>query len=177
MLGSWQWSWCKLHQQQIKFRAVNIERERRKKGRKEEKYKDLLCSCCSVTKSCPTLCNPMNCSTPGFPVLHHLLEFAQTHVHWVSDVIHYLIPYYPQSLLASGSLHQVANVLEFNFSISPSSEYSGLISFRSDQFELLAVQGTLGESSPAHSSKASILQCSAFFMLQLSHPYTILEKP
>ena len=116
----------------------------------------------SVARLCLTLCNPMNCSTPGFPGLHRLLEFAQTHVHWVSDAIqlsHPLLSPSPPALNLSqhqglfqwvGSLHQVAKVLEFSFSISPSSEYSGLISFRSDWFELLAVQGTLGESLLQH---------------------------
>ena len=94
---------------------------------------------CSVAKSCPTLCNPMDCSIPGFLVLHYLLVFAQIHVHWVSDAIH------PSHLLSSpslpalnlpqhldlfqwvGSSHQVAEVLELHFSISPSSEYWGFI--------------------------------------------------
>ena len=104
----------------------------------------------------------MNCSTSGFPGLHRLLEFAQTHVHWVSDAIqlsHPLLSPSPSALNLSqhqglfqwvSSLHQVAKVLKFSFSISPSSECSGLISFRSDWFELLAVQGTLGESLLQH---------------------------
>ena len=97
---------------------------------------------CSVAKWCPTLCYPVDCGTPGFPVLHYLPEFAQTHVHWVSDAIqppHLLLS---SSLLALklsqhqdlfqwvSSLHQVTKVLELHFSISPSNEYSGLISFR-----------------------------------------------
>ena len=111
----------------------------------------------SVTKSCPTLCNPMDCSTPGFPILHSLPEFAQTqiHVHWVSDAIqpfHPLLPPSPPAL--SLSQHQgFSNELalhirwpkywSFNFSISPSNENSELISFRIDWFDLLAVQGNL----------------------------------
>ena len=74
------------------------------------------------------------------------------------------------------SLHQVAKVLEFSFSISPSNEYSGLISFRIDWFDLLAVQGTLKSLLQHHTSKASILQCSAFFIVQLSHPYMTTGK-
>ena len=105
-------------------------------------------SCWSVI----ALCDPMDCSTPGFPVLHYLLEFAQTHVHWVSDAIQpshpLLSPSSPafnlsqhQGLFQFSSSHQVARVLELHF--SPSNEYSGLISFRIDWFDLLAVQGTL----------------------------------
>ena len=112
------------------------------------------CCCCSVAQSCPTPCNPMDCSTPGFPILHHLLELAQTHVHWVSDAIQ---PTHPLSSpsppaftlsqhqgLSNGSgLHiRWPKCWSFSFSISPSNEYSGLISFRMDWFDL-AVQGTL----------------------------------
>ena len=108
----------------------------------------------SVPQSCPTLCNPINCSTPGFPVLHHLLEFVQTYVHWVSDAIqpyHPLSPPSPSALNLSqhqglfqrvGSLHQVAKVLEFQLQ-HPSNEYSKFISFKINWFDLLAVQGTL----------------------------------
>ena len=110
---------------------------------------------CSVPKSCPILCEPMNCSTPGFPVLHHLLEFAQTHVHWVSDAIQ---PSHLQPLSFPFAFHFLSirvfsselalhirwpKYWSFSFSISPSNEYSGLISFRIDLFDLLAVQGTL----------------------------------
>ena len=99
------------------------------------------------------LCNPTNCSTQGFPVLHCLPDLAQTHVHWVSDAIQLLHPLSPPSLHAlnlsqhqglfqwDGSLHQMAKVLSFSFSISPSKEYSEFISFRIDWFDLLAVQG------------------------------------
>ena len=111
--------------------------------------------CCSGAQSYMTICNPMNCSTSGFPVLHHLLEFAQTHVSWISDAIqpsHPLSPPSPPSLSLSqhqgvfqwvSSSHQVAKVLEPCFSISPSNKYSGLISLRIEWFDLLAVQGTL----------------------------------
>ena len=147
-------------------------------------------SCCSITQSCPTLWGPMDCSTPGLPVLHHLLEFAQIHVHWVSDAIQpsYLILCHPLLLLPSifPSIRVFSNesVLRirwpkywnFSFSISPSNEYSGLISFRIDWLDLLAVQGTLKSLLQHHSSKASILWCSAFFMVQLSHPYVTTGK-
>ena len=109
--------------------------------------------CCSVTQSCPTVCKPMDCSTPDFPVLHHLAELAQTHVHRVGDAIqpsHLLSSPSPPALNLSqhqglfqwvGSLHQVAKVLELQFQNSPSNEYSGLISFRIDYLDLLEVQG------------------------------------
>ena len=109
----------------------------------------------SFTKLCPTLCNPMGYSMPGFPALHPLLEFAQTHVPWVSDAIppsHLLsFPSPPAFNLSQhqglfqwiSSLHQVASVLEFQLQHQSFSEYSGLISFRIDWFDLLAVQGTL----------------------------------
>ena len=114
--------------------------------------------CCSVTESCTTLCEPVDCSSmPGFPVLHYLPEFAQTHVHWVNDAVQPspLLPPSPpainlaqhQSLFQRvGSSHQVAQVLKywsFSLSISPYNRYSELISFRIDPFDLLAVQGTL----------------------------------
>ena len=125
----------------------------------------------------------MDCSTLGFPVHHQLSEFTQTHVHWVSDAIQ---PYHPllspspltfnlsqhQGLFQwVSSSQQVAKVLELQFSISPSNEYSGLISFRIHWLDLLAVQGTLKSLLQYHSSKASVLWCSAFFIVQLSHPY------
>ena len=107
--------------------------------------------CCSVFQSFPTLCNPMDCSTSGFPVLHHLLEFAQTHVHWVRDAIQQSHPLSPSSPPAFNlSQHQGPFSNEsavpirwpkywnFSFSISPSNEYSGLISFRTDWLDLLA---------------------------------------
>ena len=133
----------------------------------------------SVTHLYPTLCDPMNCSTPGFPVHHHLLEFAQTHVHWVTDAIQPSHPLsFPSPLALSlaqhqglfqwvGSSHQVAKYWSFSFSISPSKEYSGLISFRIDWLDLLAVQWTLKSLLQHHCSKASILLCSAFFKVQL----------
>ena len=130
----------------------------------------------------------MDCSTPCFPVYHHLPELAQTHVLWVGDAIQ------PSHLLSStsshtfnlsqhhglfqwgGYLHQWPKYWSFSFSISPSNEYSGLISFRIDWFDLLEVQGTLKSLLQHHSSKASIIQCLAFFMVQLSYPYMTTGK-
>ena len=109
---------------------------------------------CSVTPLCPTLCNAMDCSTPGLPVPHHNLEFAQVDVYWISDATqpsHPLMPSSPSALNVSqhqGLFQWV--VWSFSFSISPSSEYSGLISLKNDWFDLLSVQGTFRslESSP-----------------------------
>ena len=135
------------------------------------------------------LCDPMDCSTPGLPVHHQLLEFTQTHVHCVSDAIQPSHPLLSPSLPALNlsqhqglfkwvsSSHQVAKVLEFQLQHQSYNEHPGLISFRMDWLDLPVVQGTLKSLLQHHSSKASILQCSAFFMVQLSHPYMILEKP
>ena len=148
------------------------------------------CSYISVTQSCPTLCNPRDCRTPGFPVHHQLLEFAQTHVHWVGDAIQPSHPLLILLLLPSifpsirvfpneSALHiRWPEYWSFSFSISSSNECLGLISFRMDWFDLLAVQGTLKSLLQHHSPKASILWRSAFFMVQLSHICTwLLEKP
>ena len=120
----------------------------------------------------------MNLTMPGLPVHHQPPEFTQTHVHWVGDAIQ---PSYPLSSPSPpalnlshhqglfkwvSSLHQVAKVLEFQLQ---NFEYSGLISFRMDWLDLLAVQGTLQSLLQHHSSKASILRHSAFFIAQLSH--------
>ena len=125
---------------------------------------------------------------PGFPVHHQFPELPQTHVHRVSDAIQ------PSHSLSSPSppafnfpsIRVFSNELvlhirwpkywSFSFSISPSSEYSGLIFFRMDWFELSAVQGILKSLLQHHSSKASILQHSAFFMVQFSHPYMTTGK-
>ena len=133
--------------------------------------------CCSVTKSHPTLGDPMDCNTPGFPVLHHLPELTQTHVHGLSDAIqpsHPLTPPFPPAL--NLSQHQGLTALHtswpkywsFRFSISPSNEYSGLIFFRIDWFDVLAVQGTLKSLLQLQSSKASIIWCSALSIFQFS---------
>ena len=149
--------------------------------------KEVTCHCCSVAKSCLTLCNLMDYSTPGFPVLHCLLEFAQTHGHWISDAIQPPHPLLPPSRLAlnlsqhqglfqwAGSLHQVAKYWSFSFSISPSNEYSGLISFTINFFDLFAVHRTL-KSLQHHNLKASVLRCLAFFMVQLLHLYLTIGK-
>ena len=139
----------------------------------------------SVARSCPTLCDPMDCSTPGLPVHHQLPEFTQTHVHWVGDAIK---PSHPlSSLLLLPSIFSSNRVFSkfsssglkywsFSFSISPSNQYLGLISFRIDWLDLLSVQGTLKSLLQHHSSKASILLHSAFFIVQLSHPYKTTRK-
>ena len=132
----------------------------------------------------PTLCDPMDRSTPGFPVLHYLPEFAQTPVHWVSDAIQPSRPLFlPPSIFPSIRVFSNESLrirwpkyCSFSSSISLSNEYSGLISFRIDWLELLAVQGTLKSLLRHHSSKASILQHSTFFMIQLSHPYMTTGK-
>ena len=128
------------------------------------------------------LCDPMDCSMSGLLVHHQLPEFTQTHVHWITDAIQHLILCGPLLLLPSifpsitvssneSVLHiRWPNYWSFSFSISPSNEYSGLISFRMDWLDLLAVQGTLKSFLQHHSSKASILRLSAFFIVQLSHP-------
>ena len=123
----------------------------------------------SVTQSCPTICDPMNHSTPGLPVHHQLPEFTQTHVHQVSDAIHPLIlgrpllflPPIPPSIKVFSSESTLRRkwpkYWSFSFSISPSKEHPGLIFFRMDWLDLLAVQGTLKSLLQHHSSKASIL--------------------
>ena len=142
----------------------------------------------SVPQSCPTLCDPKNCRKQCLPVHHELPEFTQTHVHWVGDAIlpSYLLssPSPPAFHLSQhqdlfkwvSSSHKWPKYWSFSFSISPSNEYSGLISFRTDWLDLLAVQGTLKSFLQHHSSKASILQCLAFFLVQLSHPYMTTGK-
>ena len=133
---------------------------------------------------------PMDCIMPGLPVYCQLPEFTQTHLHWVADAIQ---PSHPlSSLLLLPSIFLSIRVFftesvihirwpkfgvwSFSFNISPSSEYSRLISFRMDCFDLLAVQGTLKSFLQYHSSKVSILWRSAFFTVQLSHPYMTTGK-
>ena len=142
----------------------------------------------SVTQSCPALCDSMDCSMPGFPVHHQLLDLAQTRVHRVSSAIqpsHPLSsPSPPACSLSSIRVFSSESTLHirwpkywsFTFSISPSNEYSGLFSFRIDWFDFLAVQGTLKGFLQHHSSKATHLWRSAFFMVQFSHPYMTTEK-
>ena len=134
----------------------------------------------------------MDCSTPGFPVLQPLLELAQTHVHWIRDAIQqsYTLssPSPPalsclKSFPASGSFLMTRlfapgdqKYWSFSFSISPSNEYSGLISFRIDWFDPFAIRGIPKSLLKHHNSKASVLRCSAVFMVQLSHPYMTTGK-
>ena len=137
----------------------------------------------SVTQSCPTLCNPMNCSTPGLPVHHQLLEITETHVHRVGDAIKpslLLLPPIPPSIRVFSNESTLRmrwpKYWSFSFSIIPSKEHPGLISSRMDWLDLLAVQGTLKSLLQHHSSKASILRRSAFVTAQLSHPYMTTGK-
>ena len=135
-----------------------------------------------VTQSCPTLCDPMNHSTPGLPVHHQLPEFTQTHVHRAVMPSSHLILCCSLLLLPSipPSIRVLSNesslrmrwpkYWSFSFNIIPSKEIPGLISFRMDWLDLLAVQGTLKSLLQHHSSKVSIFWCSAFFTVQLSHP-------
>ena len=130
---------------------------------------------------CLTLHDPMDCSTPGLLVPHCLLEFAQVHVHCIGDALQPCHPVTPffwlQSFPTSGSFPMSPLFTSFDqISTSPSKENSGLTSFKTDLFCLLAVQGTLKSLLHHQSLKASILQCSAFFMVQLSHPYMTPEK-
>ena len=130
----------------------------------------------------------MDCSTPGLPVLHQLPEFTQTHVHWVCVAIQPSHPLSSPSLPAFNlshhqglfqwvsSLHEVAKVLELQLQHQSFSEYSGPISFRMDWSDLVAVQGTLKILLQHHSSKVSSLRRSAFFIVQLSHPYMTTGK-
>ena len=125
----------------------------------------------------------MDCSMPGLPVHHQLLEFNQTHVHWVSDTIQpshplssssppaFNLPQHQGLFKWVSSLHQLAKYWSFSFNISLSNEHTWLISFRMYWLDLLAVQGTLNNLLQHHSLKASILQCSALLIIQLSHPY------
>ena len=126
----------------------------------------------------------MNRSTPGLPVHYQLPEFTQTQVHRVSDAIQpfhplFLLPPIPPSIRVFSNESTLCirwpKYWSFSFSISPSKEHPGLI-FRIDWLDLLAVQGTLKSLLQHHSSKASILQCSAFFILQLSHPHRTTGK-
>ena len=142
----------------------------------------------SVTQSCPALHDPTDRSTPGLPVYHKFLEFTQTHAHQVGDAIQPSHPLSsPSPPAPNPSQHQGLfqwvsfsyrwpKYWTFSFSISPSNEHSGLICFRMDWLDLLAVQGTLKSLLQNNSSKASILWRSAFFTVQLSHPYMTTGK-
>ena len=137
--------------------------------------------CCSAALSCLTLCNPMDCSMPGFPFLHYLLEFAQTRVCWVNDAIH---PSYPLLPLLPSIFPRIRVFTKklalcirwpkyWSFSFSPN-EYSGLISFQINWFDLLPVKGTQ-ESLQHHSWKASVHFTQPSLWSQLSHSW-LLEK-
>ena len=142
----------------------------------------------SVAQSCPTLCDPMDCSTPGLPVLHQpqsllklmAIESVMPSGHLI--LCHPLL--LPPSIFPSIRVFSNESALlirwpkdwSFSFNINPSNEYSGLISFSIDWLDLLAVQGTHKSLLQHQSSKASILQCSAFFIVQLSHPYMTTGK-
>ena len=135
----------------------------------------------SVSQSCP--CNPMNPSMPGLPDHHQLPEFTQIHVHSVSEQSSHLILCHPLLLLPlipprirvfsneSTLCMRWPKYWSFSFSISPSNEDAGLVSIRMNWLDLLAVQGTLKSLLQHHSSKASVLWCSALFIVQLSHPH------
>ena len=138
--------------------------------------------CCAASKLCLTLWNLVDYSTPDFPILHHLPKFAQTHIHWVGNTI-LILPSPPDFSLSHNhglssemALHiRWLKCWSFSFSISPSNEYSGVISLSIDWFDLFAVQGTL-QSSPAPQFKSINSVGSAFFMVQLSHLYMTTGK-
>ena len=140
------------------------------------------------SQSCPTICNPTDCSLPGFPDHHQHPELVETYVHRVGDAVQ---PSDPLSSPSPPALNLSQNqglfwwlallikwpkYWSFSFNISPSNDYSGLISFRMDWFAPLATQGTLKSLFQHHTSKASIIQCSSFFVVQISHTW-LLEKP
>ena len=142
-----------------------------------------------VTQSCPTLCDPMNCSTPGISVHYQLLKFTpklmsielvmpSSHLILCCPLL--LLPSIPPSIRIFSNESTLCmrwpKYWSFSFSISPSNEHPGLISFRMDWLDLLAVQGTPKSLFQYHSTKPSILWCSAFFIVQLSHPYMTTGK-
>ena len=146
----------------------------------------------SVTQSCLTLCDPMNCSTPGLPVHHQLPDFTRTHVHWVGDALPTIsssvVPFSSrlQSFPASGSFHMSQffawggqSIGSFSFSISPSSEYSALIAFRMDWLDLLAIQGTQESSQfkSISSSALSFLHNPTLTSMRCGKTIILLEKP
>ena len=138
---------------------------------------------CLVAQWCLMLCDPTDCSMPGFPVHNYLLEFVQTHVHWIGDAIQPSYPLSSPSLTAfnlsqhqglfqwDGSLHQVLKILELQLQHQSFQWLFRVDLFQIDWFDVLAVWGTLKSLLQHHSSKASIFQSSAFFMVHLSHPY------
>ena len=148
-------------------------------------FEDIIC-CCSITQSCPTLCCPMDYSTTGFSVLHcplellklMFIELMMPSIHLILCCLFLFLPsIFPSIRDFSSELALCIRWPKYwSFSISPSNEYSGLISFRMDWLDLLGVQGILKSLLQHCSSKASIFQCSAFFMVQLSHPHMTTGK-
>ena len=147
------------------------------------------CCCCSVTQSCPSLCDPMDCSTPGFPVLHHLPELAQTHMHWVGDAVQpsYLLlspsppvfnlPQHQGFFKWVSSSHQVAKVLEFWFQQQSFKQYSGLTFFRMDHWISLPFKGLSRVFSNTIVQKHQLFGAQPFLWSN-SHIHTwLLEKP
>ena len=153
---------------------------------RQEKTKVKRNCCFSVAQLCLTLRDPMNCSTAGFPVLHYLWEFDSYPLsQWYHPTSHPLSSPSPptfklsqyQGLFKESVLPiRWPQYWSFSFNISPTNEHPGLVSFRMDWLDLLAVQGTLKSLLQHHSSKASNLQRSAFFTVQLSHPYMTTGK-
>ena len=171
----------------VYFRPTETQKDKWMTGNSElagTEASPSLC-CCSVAQLCLTLCNPMDCSTPGFPVLHCLPEFAPLSQWCHPTTSSSVIPFSscPHSFPVSGSFQMSqlftsgGQSIEFQLNISPSSQHPGLISFRMDWLNLLAVQGTLKSLLQHNSSKASILRCSAFLTVQLSIHIWPLEKP
>ena len=168
---------CQKNTKTYKYKNTAVKFEFQINNRYNLNMFQILPCCCSVIKSCPTICNPMNCTMPGFPVHHYLPEFAQfMSIESVMPSNH-LILCRPLLLLPLifPSIRAFSNELalhirwpkyqSFSFSISTSNEYSGLISFRSDWLNLLAVQRTLKNLLKHYNLKASVLQYSAFFMV------------
>ena len=142
--------------------------------------------CCSVTKLYPTLCDPMNCSMPGFPVHHYLPEFTQTHVHYVNAIQPSLWPPSPPlSVFSSIRIFSNESALciswpkywSFSFNITPSNEYSRFISFRIDWLDLLDVQGTLKSLLQHHNAKASVLLYGPTLLLYDPPQFESIQKP
>ena len=149
---------------------------------KQDSYSSVQFS--SFAQSCPTFCDPMDCSIPGLPVNHQLWESTQTHVHWVGDAILcrplLLLPsIFPRiRVFSNESALRIRwpKYWSLSFNNNPSNEHPGLISFRMDWLDFLAVQGTLKNLLQHHSSKASVLWHSTFFMTQLSYSFTTTGK-
>ena len=149
----------------------------------------LFTSISSVAQSCPTLCSPMNCRTSGFPIHHQLLDLAPTHVHqgkWCHPTISLSViplssclqpfPAWGSFPMSQFFIIRWPKYWNFSFNISPNNEHPGMIFFRMYWMDLLALQGTQKSLLQHYSSKASILQRSAFFTVQLSHPYMTTGK-